>query len=125
MACGSAQRDLLRRSSPTPTHNSKRRLMDDCLRCHGMHFNGAIRDLVQPQNTTGPWHIDARGICRPAYDALHGVPPDASRGSDCNRSRHSADLCDCGLPVTESLAFFDRREQMHFSVRLLALPAIV
>ena len=31
--------------------------MDDCLRCHGMHFNGAIRDLVQPQNTTGPWHI--------------------------------------------------------------------
>ena len=31
--------------------------MDDCLRCHGMHFNGAVRDLVQPQNTIGPWHI--------------------------------------------------------------------
>ena len=27
--------------------------MDDCLRCHGMHFNGAVRDLVQPQNAQG------------------------------------------------------------------------
>ena len=22
--------------------------MDDCLRCHGMHFDGGIRDLVTP-----------------------------------------------------------------------------
>ena len=45
------------RSLPIPIHNGKRRLMEDCLRCHGMHFDGAVRDLVQPQNTTGPWHI--------------------------------------------------------------------
>jgi hypothetical protein len=27
-------------------HNSKTLLMDDCLRCHSMHFQGSIRDLV-------------------------------------------------------------------------------
>ena len=27
-------------------HNRKRLLIDDCLRCHGMHFEGGIRALV-------------------------------------------------------------------------------
>ena len=40
-----------------PKQNSKQHLMNDCLRCHGMHFDGSIRDMVQPQNTQGPWHL--------------------------------------------------------------------
>ena len=32
--------------------NSERHLMDDCLRCHGMHYAGAIRDLVTPVDST-------------------------------------------------------------------------
>lgn len=40
-----------------PTQNSHQYLMDDCLRCHGMHFNGAVRDLVQPQNSQGPRRV--------------------------------------------------------------------
>ena len=38
-------------------HNGKRLLMDDCLRCHGMHFEGGIRDLVAPVDTKGPWRL--------------------------------------------------------------------
>src|SRR5574337_2047514 len=38
-----------------PTHNRQRLLMDDCLRCHGMHFEGVIRSLVTPIATVGPW----------------------------------------------------------------------
>jgi len=36
------------------TRHSTRKniLMDDCLRCHGMHFEGSIRELVQPITTT-------------------------------------------------------------------------
>ena len=38
-------------------HNHKRLLMDDCLRCHGTHFDGSIRDLVTPIDTQGPWKL--------------------------------------------------------------------
>ena len=31
-----------------PVHNSKRALVNDCFRCHGMHFNGSIRDWSSP-----------------------------------------------------------------------------
>ena len=49
--------------------------MDDCLRCHGMHFDGAMRDLVQPQNTTGPWHITRAEL----PTAHHALPWPATR----------------------------------------------
>ena len=38
-------------------HNGRRALIDDCLRCHGMHFEGGIRDLVAPLDTRGPWRL--------------------------------------------------------------------
>jgi hypothetical protein len=38
-------------------HNHKRLLMDDCFRCHGMHFEGSIGDVVQPVDTKGPWKL--------------------------------------------------------------------
>jgi choline dehydrogenase-like flavoprotein len=46
------QRHFSRRRSQSP-----RALMDDCLRCHAMHFNGSIRDLVRPLDTKGPWQL--------------------------------------------------------------------
>jgi len=36
-------------------HNGKELLSADCLRCHGMFFEGNIGDLVTPISTTGPW----------------------------------------------------------------------
>ncbi len=36
-------------------HNGKQLLSPDCLRCHGMFFDGNIEDLVTPISTTGPW----------------------------------------------------------------------
>jgi hypothetical protein len=50
--------------------------MDDCLRCHGMHFEGGVRDLVTPLNTAGPWRIvPAEMADRPTMPCLtcHGV----------------------------------------------------
>ena len=38
-------------------HNRQRLLTDDCLRCHGMHFEGGIRDLVAPVDANGPWRL--------------------------------------------------------------------
>jgi hypothetical protein len=105
-----------------PKHNAKRHLMDDCLRCHGMHFDGAVRDLVQPQNTIGPWHLTQSSLadqptmpCQACHQMHRQGPTEAKPPSRISVS---------GPSIPDSLAFFDRRERLHFSVRLLALPAI-
>ena len=105
-----------------PVHNGKRRLNDDCLRCHGMHFNGAIRDLVQPMNTAGPWQIKRAAFAnQPAMPCMachrmHREGPVQSKPA----SRISA----TAIPTSESLAFYDRREQLHFGIGLLSLPKL-
>ena len=38
-------------------HNAMERPYPDCLRCHGMYFEGSISDLVQPISTAGPWSL--------------------------------------------------------------------
>jgi hypothetical protein len=103
-------------------HNHQRLLMDDCLRCHGMHYDGGIRDLVTPVNTAGPWKLrDPKLQNRPAIVCLachqmhrHGVPlmrpvakPTSSTKQDVN---------------TASLALFDRRELDSVPVASLSLP---
>lgn len=105
-----------------PIHNSKRMLMDDCLRCHGMYFPGSIRDLVQPFSTRGPWRIVPAGLAtRPAMPcttchSLHvtGEP----------ESRPSTRISVSGAALPPTLAFFDRREQLHFSAASLAVPQL-
>jgi hypothetical protein len=105
-----------------PVHNRKRRLMDDCLRCHGAHFRESIRELVQPQTGTGPWHLVRGGLAdQPAIpcQSCHGIhregmPPLASP----KRASVAADS------TWDSLAFFDRREQAHFSAKNLPIPEI-
>ncbi len=52
-------------------HNRKEVLMDDCLRCHGAHFDGSIKQLVTPINTAGPWKLkDPTLANRPAIPCL-------------------------------------------------------
>jgi hypothetical protein len=105
-----------------PIQNSHQRLMDDCLRCHGMHFNGAIRDLVQPQNSQGPWRVvrkdlaDQPAIPCQACHQVHRLGP--------VESRPPRRISVAGNPVHDSLAFFDRREQTHFTAASLAIPEL-
>jgi hypothetical protein len=104
-------------------HNKKRMLMDDCLRCHGMHFEGGIEDLVTPVNTSGPWKLkDVKLAEQPAIPcvACHQVHRE---GKPLPKSwaEHPAPG-----PRQEvhrpSLALFDRRELTPVSVKLLGLP---
>jgi|CZKL01.1.fsa_nt_gi hypothetical protein len=103
-------------------HNSKRRLMDDCLRCHGMYFNGAIRDLVQPQTMQGPWHVTRTDLANQSTipcQACHWVHREGSA-----QIKPDGRFSMAGSAVQNSLAFFDRREEMHFVAAALAIPAI-
>jgi hypothetical protein len=105
-----------------PKHNRQTRLMDDCLRCHGMHYDGSMRDLVTPINTTGPWKLTQPGLAnRPVIPCLtchqmhhHGLPlaralvkPVTATNEETHRP---------------SLSLLDRRELEHIPVDELPLP---
>jgi hypothetical protein len=103
-------------------HNAKRRLADDCLRCHGMHFGGGIRDLVQPIGAKGPWRLVRTSLAdKPtmpcmACHQLHREGPTQSKPAQ----RISA----TAEPISATLAFLDRREQMHFGAGQLGMPVL-
>ncbi len=105
-------------------HNHKRLLMDDCLRCHGTHYDGSIRDLVTPIDTEGPWELrDPKLANRPVIVCLnchtmhrHGNPlarpavkPSTSMAQELSRP---------------SVALFDRREMQSIALAGLPLPAM-
>lgn len=105
-----------------PVHNGNRRLMDDCLRCHGMHFDGAVRDLVRPLDTKGPWRIVDPGLRdQPTMPCLtcHWV----HREGDIERKPATRSSV-AGSALHDSLAFFDRRERTHFTAALLTIPQL-
>jgi hypothetical protein len=105
-----------------PAHNGKRALMNDCFRCHGMHYNGSVSDLVQPQGTKGPWHLVRAGFAdQPTIpcQSCHWV----HRATAAQTKPHGR-ISVAPAPGQDSLAFFDRRESMHFATLSLALPQL-
>ncbi len=103
-------------------HNRKRRLMDDCFRCHGMYFDGSMRDLLQPQDIRGPWRLT-----RPELANEPTIPCQSCHW--IHREGPAQSKPDARAPQTtpvirDSLAFFDRREEMHFRTISLMLPQV-
>ena len=105
------------------THNSKRRMMEDCFRCHGMHFDGSVRDLVQPQNLQGPWHLTRADLadqptmpCQTCHQAHKEGTPQA---------KPATRISVAGAAGNDSLALFDRREKIHFAAASLAIPHLL
>lgn len=108
-----------------PQHNKKKLPIDDCLRCHGMHYEGGIRDLVSPLTTSGPWIIKSvENYSLPSIPCL-----------TCHEIHRTGDVMQkTGVegrvpgPTQEinrpSLALFDRRTQQHIPVSRLPLPVI-
>lgn len=106
-------------------HNASRHLMDDCLRCHGMHFDGGIRDLVEPLSTKGPWRLRRAELLEdPAIPCMscHSIH---RRGALHEERRLEAKIAG---PRQEkfrpSLAFFDRRSMAPVDLALLPMPAM-
>lgn len=90
-----------------PDHNRAEQLADDCLRCHGMFFNGAMADLVTPLNKTGPWSLK-----NPAKADHPTIPCSA-----CHQIHALA-----GEKQPAKAHFYDGREKMYFPVT--GLPEI-
>ena len=104
-------------------HNSQQHLMDDCLRCHAMHFQGGIRDLVTPVDSTGPWHLVRPELAgRPVIPCLtchqmhrQGLP----LARPAVKAANASAMEEIARP---SLALFDRRELDHVPLVSLSLP---
>ncbi len=106
--------------------NHERLLMDDCLRCHGMLYEGSIGDLVTPIDRQGPWRLkDARWNHVPAIPCLacHQVHrPGAPRAREPERMARSSAL---EALYTPSLALFDRRQMQPVATANLAIPQVL
>ncbi len=96
--------------------------MDDWLRCHAMHFEGSIRDLVTPVDTHGPWRLlDSKLTDQPAIPCLacHQMH---RYGAPLARPAVKADDAGPREEISRtSLAFFDGREQDYVSLASLPL----
>jgi hypothetical protein len=107
------------------SHNRKVHLADDCLRCHGMHFSGGIRDLVTPTNTKGPWRLqDAKLAQQPTVPCLacHQMH---RQGNPLVRPSVKPDIPGPNQAIsTSSLALFDRRELDYVALGQLSLPSM-
>ena len=106
-------------------HNRQEHLMDDCLRCHGMHFDGSIRDLVTPLNTTGPWRLLKPALTGHAVipcltcHQMHREGPILARPAV--KAANASALEEINRP---SVGLFDRRELEHVPVQSLPLPTM-
>jgi hypothetical protein len=108
-----------------PEHNASQQLMDDCLRCHAMHFEGGIRDLVTPLDRKGPWtFVNEEDAGLPAVPCLacHSVhrkgdplAPRSDRGLVAGPAQEV---------VRPSLALYDRRALEPVGLERLPLPAM-
>jgi hypothetical protein len=88
-------------------HNRAEQLAADCLRCHGLFFDGNIEDLVTPILTTGPWTLK-----EPAAASEPAIPCLA-----CHQVHGPA----AGF---QSAALYVRHEQTSFTASLLPITPI-
>ncbi len=105
--------------------NADNMLMDDCLRCHGMHFDGGIRDLVTPVSRGGPWSFVMPELasrpsmpCVTCHEVHREGRPMQKTGVE---GRQPGPAQEISRP---SLAFFDRRTQQYVPLAEIPMPAM-
>jgi hypothetical protein len=108
-------------------HNTAEQPQSDCLRCHGMFFEGSISDLVTPLDSRGPWrllnpekageHVIPCLTCHMIH--RQGLPASPAVYSDPKAIFYARAV------DSSRAAFFDRYEQRHFDVSLLPRPVIM
>jgi hypothetical protein len=104
-------------------HNTQTLLMDDCLRCHSMHFQGSIRDLVTPLNKQGPWRLLETNLANEAAIPCLTCHQIHRHGDPLFHPQSKPDDAGPRQEISRpSLALFDRRQQDHVSLDRLPLP---
>lgn len=95
--------------------NTKEQINFDCLRCHGMFFEGYLDEIVTPIDTVGPWEIlDTKLAKRPAIPcmACHQIH---RPGAIAAQFLQNSEETDAGMEemLVVSLTFFDKNDQRY------------
>jgi hypothetical protein len=102
-------------------HNKSEQVAEECLRCHGMFFEGAATDLLEPLNTKGPWRLkDTRLRDRPAVPCLacHQVHVAGHTAASRKAAKDAP-------PHRDAVCLYARRERCYFAAADLPAPKIV
>jgi hypothetical protein len=106
-------------------YNAANMPMDDCLRCHGMHFEGGIGGLVTPISRSGPWRMVPAELaaapsmpCLTCHEMHRAGEPMKKTGVDGRLAGPSQEI------ARPSLAFYDRRSQRYIPLADLPMPVI-
>ena len=100
--------------------------IDDCLRCHGMNYQGGIGDLVTPVDRTGPWRLKSTELTdQPSMPCLtcHAMHRE---GQPMMKAGVEGRVPGPSQEVSRpSLAFFDRRTQRSIPIAELPMPVML
>jgi hypothetical protein len=96
-------------------YNRKHQLVDDCMRCHGMHFDGGIGALAQ--SVKDPGYASRPAIPCLACHSIHREGAQMIRPAERIGARQEI--------VRPSVAFYDRRTRVHIATAILPMPAVV
>jgi len=106
-------------------YNTANMLVDDCLRCHGMHFEGGIADLVTPVNRIGPWRLLPAALanvpsmpCLTCHETHREGQPMQKTDVEGRVPGPSQEI------ARPSLALFDRRTQRYVPLAELPMPVM-
>ena len=108
-----------------PKHNHTEQPAEDCLRCHGMFFDGPVGDVLTPLNIKGPWQLkDPSLATRAAIPCLacHQVHVPGHSFAAAAAERDTAKQDGVVEKQRGSLALYSRREQTHFAAADLPKP---
>lgn len=105
------------------THNSTEQLNYDCLRCHGMYYEGTIDDLVEPVNIDGPWTLkDMETAETPTITCLtcHGIHTEGEPlPKNPNYSNPSEIFFSHNVDNNSKVGLYNRSEKVHIPAHLL------
>ena len=103
-------------------HNSTERLNADCLRCHGMFYNGSIDNLVTPIDKKGSWKLkDSKMANQPAILCMACHKMHIEKYPDKTCSQNELDSIKANTPKA---GFYSRPENYFFRADLLPHPKI-
>jgi len=108
-------------------HNTTEQLNFDCLRCHGMFYEGTINDLVEPLSMQGPWSLlDPHKSDQPTIPCMtcHKVH---SEGQPSQAPDHSSpdSIFYTRVKENKTVGFYSRHEEVHFALDQLPTPVIL
>jgi hypothetical protein len=108
-------------------HNTTEQLNFDCLRCHGMFFEGTIQEVAAPLDTIGPWRLVEEDLAGRAVMPCMACHKIHSEGMPTQQPDHSKpeDIFYSRMKVNETIGLYSRHEKMHFQLEHLPTPVML